>query len=123
MSFLNFDCCADNCCCLHLSDFRISNSKTASTMSHHRVELMKRSDDSLDLLYSFALSICKFLDVSFICRNELMKRRIQETDGNRVTLQSLIQLLEVVLLIRQDLVQSSLSGLGESWLRSSRGWP
>ena len=44
MSFLNFDCCADNCCCLHLSDFRISNSKTASTMSHHRVELMKRSD-------------------------------------------------------------------------------
>ena len=28
----------------------ISNSKTASTMSHHRVELVKGSDDCLDLL-------------------------------------------------------------------------
>ena len=39
-----------------------------------------------------ALSFCQFLDVSFLSRNELMKRRIQETDGNRVALQSLVQL-------------------------------
>ena len=78
-------------------------------MSHHRVELMKRSDDSLDLLYSFALSICKFLDVSFICRNELMKRRIQETDSNRVTFQSFKETFEVILLIWKNFFKCFLS--------------
>ena len=89
--------------CLHLSDFRISYSKTASTMTHHRVELVQTSDDCFNLLNSFALSVSQFLDVLFLSRNELMKRRIQETDGNRVAFQSFIQLLEVSLLLRKDL--------------------
>ena len=38
-----------------------------------------------------------------------MQRRIQETNGNWVTFQSLIQLLEVSLLYRKNLLQSSLS--------------
>ena len=84
MSFLHVDGCADYCACLHLSDFRISYSKTASTMTHHRVELMQTSDDCFDLLNRFALCVSQFLDVLFLSRNELMKRRIQETDGNRV---------------------------------------
>ena len=68
-------------------------------MSHHWVELMKRIDDSLDLFYSLALSVSKLLDVFLFCRNELMKRRIQETDCYRVALESLEQTFEVFLLI------------------------
>ena len=40
MSLLYIDSRADNSFCLHLSDLRISNCQTASTMTHHRVELM-----------------------------------------------------------------------------------
>ena len=72
-------------------------------MTHHRVELMQTSDDCFDLLNRFALCVSQFLDVLFLSRNELMKRRIQETDGNRVAFQSFIQLLEVSLLLRKDL--------------------
>ena len=38
-----------------------------------------------------ALCFCQFLNIRFLSRNELMKRRIQETDGNRVALQSFVQ--------------------------------
>ncbi len=38
-----------------------------------------------------------------------MQRRIQETDGNRVAFQSLVQLLEVSLLFRKDLLQCCFS--------------
>ena len=41
MLFLYFNCCTDNSLCLHLGNRRISNSKTASSVSHHWVELMK----------------------------------------------------------------------------------
>ena len=72
MLFLNFDCSADNCLCLHLSDFRISYSKTTSTMSHHWVELMQGSDDCFDILNGFTLCISQFLNISFLCRNCLL---------------------------------------------------
>ena len=109
MLFLNFDCSADNCLCLHLSDFRISYSKTTSTMSHHWVELMQGSDDCFDILNGFTLCISQFLNISFLCRNELMKRWIQETDGNRISFQSFIQCFEVSLLIWKNLIKSSLT--------------
>ena len=50
---------------------------------------MQGSDDVLDSLNRFALSLSQFLDVIFLSRNKLMQRRIQETDGYRVALQSL----------------------------------
>jgi len=109
MCLLNLDCRTDNSLGLHLGNFRISNSQTASSVTHHRVELMQGSDDGLDGLNALALCLSQLLNVSFLGRNELMQRRIQETDGNRVALQSLIQLLEVVLLIRQDLLQCCFS--------------
>ena len=109
MCFLNFDCCTDNSLCLHLSNLRICDCKTASTMTHHWVELMQAVDDSLDLFYALALCISKFLDVSFLCRNELMQRWIQETDCYRVTLKCLIKSLEVRLLIWKNLLQCSFS--------------
>ena len=109
MSFLHVDSRADNSFGLHLGNLRIGNCQTASTVTHHRVELMERIDDRLDLLNSLALCVSQFLDVLFLSGNELMKRRIQETDRNRVSFQSFIQLLEVALLFRKDLLQSCFS--------------
>ena len=83
--------------------------QTASTMSHHRVEFMQRINDCFDLFNSFALSVSQFLNIFFFCRNEFMKRRIQETDCNRASLKSLVKTLEVSLLIWKNLVKSNFS--------------
>ena len=68
-----------------------------------------------------ALSLSQFLDVIFLSRNKLMQRRIQETDRNRVALQSLVQTFEVALLIRKDLIQSCFSLFYGVSSRSSHG--
>ena len=78
-------------------------------MTHHRVELVQRSDDCLDLLNGLALSVSQLLDVLFFSRNEFVERRIQETDGNRAAFQCFVQSFKVALLHRFDLCQSSLS--------------
>ena len=57
---------------------------------------------------SFALSVSKFLDVFFFCRNELMKRRIQETDSNRVTFQSFDTVLRSLPADMEELLQELL---------------
>ena len=109
MRFLYIDSCTDYSFCLHLSNLRICNCQTASTVSHHWVELMKSIDDCFDLLNSFALSVSQFLDILFLCRNELMKRWIKETDSNRISFQCLIQCFEVSLLFRKDLLKCCFS--------------
>ena len=70
---------------------------------------MQAGDDGFDLLNTLALRVSQFLNVLFLRGNELMQRRIQETDGNRVAFQSLVQLLEISLLLGQDLLQSRFS--------------
>ena len=57
------DCSTDNSACLHLSNLWICYCKTASTVSHHWVELMKAVDDCLDLLNSFTPVSYTHLDV------------------------------------------------------------
>ena len=109
MSLLNIDSCTDNSLCLHLSNFRICNCKTKTTVTHHWVKLVKRSDDSLNLLNALALCISKLLNIVFLCRNELMKRWVKETDSYRTTFKSFIKLLKVALLIRKNLLKSSFS--------------
>ena len=109
MILVYVDGSADNRLGLHLSDLRVGNGETAASVTHHRVELMERADDGLDVLNALALGISQLLDLLLCGRNELVKRRIQETDGNGVTLHSLEECLEISLLIRQDLVQSFLS--------------
>ena len=109
MLSLYVDSSLDDCLGLHLSDFRISNSQTAATVTHHRVEFVQRSDDSLDLINSLALCISQLLDIFFFSRYEFVERRIQEPDGNRVAFQSFIQSFKVALLHRFDLSQSSFS--------------
>ena len=109
MSLLDIDRSADNCQGLHLGDLRIGDIQTDSAMSHHRVELMQRIDDGLDGADTLMLCLSQLHDILFLGRNKLMQRRIQETDRDRRSLKSLIQLLEVVLLNRKDLLQSFFS--------------
>ncbi len=109
MSLLNVDSSLDNSSCLHLSDLRVCYCQTASTVTHHGVELVQASDKSLDVSNRLALCSSKSSNVSLFCGNEFVQRRIEETDCNRVTLKSLIESLEVSLLHGLDLSKSSLT--------------
>ena len=109
MSLLNIDSSLDNSLSLHLSDLRICYSETAASVTHHGVELVETGNDVLDSLNRLALSLSESLDVIFLSRNEFVKRRIEESDSNRVTLKSLIESLKVALLHRLDLSESSFS--------------
>ena len=109
MCLLNIDSSTNNCFSLHLCNFRICNCKTKTTVAHHWVKLVERSNNILNLLNCFALCFGKKLNVLFLCRNELMERRIQETDCNRVTVHGLIELLKVALLHWLKLCKCGLS--------------
>ena len=109
MCLLYIDRCANDSLCLHLCNLRISNCKTAASVSHHRVELMQRGNDVLDHLNALALCSRKLLNILLVGRNKLMQRRIQETNRNRIALKSLKQALEISLLIRKDLIKRCLS--------------
>jgi len=80
-------------------------------MTHHRVELMQRSNDGLNLFYCLALCVSQFLNIFFFGRYEFVERRIQEPNGNRGSLQCFIQSLEVTLLHWFNLCQCSFSFL------------
>ena len=97
---------------LHFGDLRIGYGQTAAAVAHHRVELVETGDYSLQLVYGDLQFAGQLYDVLFLLGNELMQRRIQETNGHGTAFQHAVHSLEVALLIRQDLVQSSLSGLG-----------
>ena len=104
MLLLYVDCRTNDCLGLHNGNFRISNGKTQSSVSHHRVKLVQGSDNVLNLLNSLVLCLSELLDFLFLLRYELVERRIQETDGNGVTLKSLIKCLEVSLLEGKNLL-------------------
>ena len=109
MRLLNLDCCTDHSLGLHLGNFRISNCQTASSVSHHRVEFMQAVDHGLDFMNTLILRLRKLLNIRFLGRNELMKRRIQKTDGYRISFECFIKLPEVSLLIRKNLFECSFS--------------
>ena len=96
---------------LHLGDLRIGDSQTAAAVAHHRVELMQRGDDVLELGDADVQLFGDLGDVLFLRRQELVQRGIQEADGHRTALELAVHGLEVALLIRQDLGQSFLAGL------------
>ena len=74
--FFYFDRSFHDRTCLHLCKLRIGNCKTASTMTHHRVELMKLIAFLLDLVNSLAHIFCKLCHLFLCLRSELMQRRI-----------------------------------------------
>ena len=120
---IDFDRSFHDSSCLHLSDLRECDSQTAAAVTHHRVELMECVAASLDVCYRQPHLFGQCSDVFLGCRNELVKRRIQETNGNRSAFHSLVDALEVALLERNQLVQSRFSlfdGVGKDHLADLR---
>ena len=78
---------------LHFCDLGICYSKTAASVTHHGVELVEtESMIFLIVLNRLALvASARASDIIFLSRNEFVKRRIEESDSNRVTLKSLIE--------------------------------
>ena len=73
--------CQSDCFNLHFVDFRICNCKTASTVSKHRVVLVKISELCLDCCNRNSELRSKCLSFN-ICSslNKLVKRRVKKTD-------------------------------------------
>ena len=94
---------------LHDTDLRIRNIQTASTMTHHRVEFLQLNIRSLDIFNGDAHLISNFLDCLIRLRQELMQRRIQQTNRNAAALHSLEDAFEVLCLVRLKKIESLLT--------------
>lgn len=94
---------------LHDGDLGIGDGKAATAVTHHGVELVQVGDDLLDLRDRLALRLGERLDVRLLGGNELMKRRIEEADGDGIAAQRLKETLEVRLLHGLDLSERSLA--------------
>ena len=103
--FLQFECSTQDGTCLHLCNFRISISQTATTVTQHRVMFTQRLYTLLDILQAYTHCIRHFLLSFQIVRNKLMQRRIEQTHCHRTTCHCLKDTLKVGLLIRQNLSQ------------------
>ena len=107
---------------LHGSDFGIGNSQTATTVTHHGVELVQRSHDVLQVVEGHAHIGSQLLDVLVLGGQELVQRGIQVADGHRALTHDAVHGLEVTLLERLDLSQSSFAlfhGTGADHLADS----
>ena len=101
--------CLDNSAGLHCCDLGVGDSQTAATMAHHGVELVQRSNDVLQVIEGHAHVGSQLLDVLVLAGQELVERRVQITDGHRALTHDAVHRLEVTLLERLDLGQSSLA--------------
>ena len=115
MIALDVDRSLDDGLGLHDGDFGIGDGETAAAVTHHGVELVQVGDDLLDLRDRLALRLCKRFNIGFLGGNELVKRRIEEADGDRIAAERLEQAFEVRLLHGLDLGKrrlSLLNGIG-----------
>src|SRR5882762_964050 len=81
--FLAFDSGFDDRAHLHLENFRIGDGQTAATMAEHRVgfvQLLNAPGNSVDVDLQVAGQL--FL-LGAIVRDEFVKRRVDQTDGDR----------------------------------------
>ena len=95
--------------CLHSSDFRIGIAQAASTMAQHWVALIQLSHTSLDFLYGNTHIFCHSFLTSQIVRYELVQWWVKQTDVNWAVVHYLQDLVEVNHLVRQNLLQCSLT--------------
>ena len=119
MILLDVNCSLDDSLGLHDGDLGIGDGETAAAVTHHGVELVQVGDDLLDLCNRLALCLCKRLNICFLGGNKLVKRRIQETNGDGIAAERLKQALEISLLHRLDLGKRRLSlldGIGADHL-------
>ena len=114
--------CLDDSAGLHRGDLRVGDSQTAATVTHHGVELVQGSNDVLQVIEGHAHIGSQLLDVLVLGGQELVQRRVQITDGHRALTHDAVHRLEVTLLERLDLGQSSLAlfhGTGADHLTDS----
>mgnify|MGYP006983815582 CR=1 FL=1 len=97
---LHADRRADDGLRLHDGDLRVRHAEAAATVAHHRVELVEGIDDLLDAADRLVRRLREKRDLVLGVRHELVERRVEEADGDRAALESLIELLEIALLHR-----------------------
>ena len=73
---------------------------------------MQALDDGLELLNGDAQLAGDLLDVLRLGGQELVERRVEEADGDRLALHRLVERLKVALLVRHDLGEGLLAVLG-----------
>src|SRR5262249_54274394 len=95
-----FDRCLDNGTYLHLEDFGIGYCQPAATMAEHRVRFVQLLDSLRDLLNAHAEILSKLLLLLALVRDELVKRWIDEADGDGETVHGLKDPNEVTALKR-----------------------
>ena len=101
--FIKLCCCACNSFYLCFVDFWISDCKTTSAVSEHRVVFVKSSNflcKNVSFHTEF-FSKC-FQSLGIFCLNELIERRVKKTDCYRASFHSLDDFIEVFLLKRKD---------------------
>src|SRR5690606_12261156 len=104
-AFHHFSSSFKNCLSLHFGDFRIQDAQTAATATQHRVLFVQSLDAVNYELQRQAEFVGQLTAYSVVLRQELMQRRIQQTDGHRTALHCLEQAYEILALRRQQLFQ------------------
>ena len=95
---------------LSFSDFRIGDAQSATAVAQHRVGFVQGGDAVGDLFHGQTELGSEVGLRGCVMRNELMKRRIEQTDGGRMTLERLEDADEVLPLEGQDLGERLLPG-------------
>ena len=104
---------------LHLGDFRIHQSETASAEAEHRVEFVQGLDALLHLRGRNAELLGDFLLSLLVVREELVQGRIDGADGDRALAHGHEDAFEILALQRQELgerLPAAVHVLGEDHL-------
>ena len=108
IAFLNeFGSGRENCTELGLRNHRVGDVQTYSAVPHHRVDLVEGLAPLLDFLLVDSKLLCKLLPLLVSLRNELMERRVEETEGNRLAVHDFHRALHSCLDVRFKLGESS----------------
>ena len=113
---LNLDGSFDDRLSLHFAEDRVGDAQAATAMTQHRVELVQLGDAFLDLGQWNLHFGCHLLHVCFGVRQEFVKWRIQQANGNRQAVHRLEDAFEVFALVRQKLLDgfgAILFGVGQ----------
>ena len=96
---------------LSFGDERVGHVQTHSTVTHHRVDLMKGLATLLDVLDSDTQLLGKLLLLLLCLRHEFVERRVKQTEHNRLAVHDLQGALHRCLDVRLKLSESGLSFL------------
>ena len=94
---------ADDGLGLHNRNFRIRNAEATAAVTHHRIEFMQRIDDILNAARRLVHGLCEQRNFIFRMRHEFVQRRIEEANGDGLTVERFEKLFKVILLIRKNL--------------------